>query len=239
MTILQTIRQSTVKNLGEVVETADDGDGLRRIRFRARHTAMAWRPGQALAIIVDAGGRRMKDRWRHYTIRRRDQATGELELLVTVHRDAGPGARWASTIDPGDEFVFMGPGGGPTLTLPDAPCLILGDRTSAAAAGAMLDALAPTTPATAFLATPHPERARLDTSRPDDVRWLAASSATEIREALVEAAAVAPIETDAVHAYVTGEQAAVRAVRRTLRDRGVAPRRIRVHAHWSPDRIGM
>ena len=238
MSVLTTIRQSTVKNSGLVTSVADVGDGLRRLAFAPHQAELTWRPGQALAVVVDPTGRRMKDRWRHYTIRRRDPDDGALELLVALHDDPGPGARWAAGLSPGDEFTFMGPGGGPALEGHAAPPLVVGDRTSAASAGAILDALDPATPAVALLATPDPGAADLDTSRASDVRWVAATSSEEIRSRLVESVADVILEPD-VRAYVTGERDAMRAVRGVLRDRGVPKRRIGVHAHWTPGRTGM
>ncbi|MEM9038054.1 MAG: siderophore-interacting protein [Actinomycetota bacterium] len=239
MSVLTTIRQTTVKNSGVVTVAMDVGDGLRRIAFRPRQSRLSWRPGQALAVKVAPEGKKLRDRWRHYTLRRGDAESGDLEFLITVHDDAGPGARWAAGLTTGDEFVFMGPGGGPTVASDSAPTVIIGDRTTAAAAGAILDALPRATPASVVLATPTPSDAVLDTVRADDVTWIGANGADEIREALVGAADTVPLDPESTYAYVTGEQAMMRSVRDRLRQRGLPKAQVKVHAHWTPGRVGM
>ncbi|MEM8705597.1 MAG: siderophore-interacting protein [Actinomycetota bacterium] len=232
------IRQNTRKNEGTVTAISDVGDGLRRVSFRPRDADLRWKPGMAVAVVVDPDGASMKDRWRHYTIRRQ-AADGQLEFLLTLHDAGGPGRDWIDELDTGSTFTFMGPGGSPVLAGGHPHYVLVGDRTSLASVGAMVDAVPDTTPITAIVATPDPSRAVLDCERAVDLRWVRADDAESTRTGLTAALAELGDLPGDTQAYVTGELHAMRQVRAALGDRGVGRRRVGSHAHWTPDRRGM
>ncbi|MEM9466324.1 MAG: siderophore-interacting protein [Actinomycetota bacterium] len=234
----QVIRQNTRKNQGTVTSIEAVGDGLRRVVFDPREAELRWRPGMAVGVIVDPDGTSLRDRWRHYTIRRQHD-DGALEFLLTVHDTGGPGVDWLQSLEPGSSFTFMGPGGNPTVETGHDHYVFVGDRTSLASMGAMRDALPDTASVTAIVATPDPDRASFDSPALTDVRWVAADRAETIRAGLVDAVQVLEPFPPDTQAYVTGEMVAMRDVRRTLAERGVGRRRVGAHAHWTPDRRGM
>ncbi|MEM8748562.1 MAG: siderophore-interacting protein, partial [Actinomycetota bacterium] len=228
MSILRTIRQNTKKNQATVVATERVGDGLRSIVVEPRHEVLGWSAGQAVAVVVDPEGAGLKDRWRHYTVRRLDPATGTLELLVVERDDPAPAARWIAGLDVGSTFTFMGPGGSPVVETGAASYLFVGDRTSLASIAAMVETIeaepGPNPSAIEVLvATPNPERADLTTGTSGTVRWVEADTAAEIRERLVDALPDEPPPD--TRAYVTGEMEMMRAVRTELGHRGFARRR--------------
>ncbi|MEM1334307.1 MAG: SIP domain-containing protein, partial [Actinomycetota bacterium] len=72
---------------------------------------------------------------------------------------------------------------------------------------------------------------------PTEVRWVAATTAEEVRVGLLGAL---PDEVPTgTRAYVTGELQMMRAVRTFLQERGVPRRAVRCHAHWTPSKRGM
>lgn len=232
------IRQNTRKNLGTVESVADFGDGLRRIVFSPRARDLRWKPGMAVATIVDPEGKTLKDRWRHYTIRRQHD-DGSLEFLLTRHDAGGPGIDWLEGLSPGDSFTFMGPGGSPVLEPDHHAYVLIGDRTSLASMGAMRDALPTDTSVTAIVATPNPDRAQFDSSHPTAIDWIEASDADSISTGLADAvSALGALPSDA-QVYLTGEMRSIRAVRTILSEQGIRRRQIGTHAHWTPGRRGM
>ncbi|MEM7274235.1 MAG: siderophore-interacting protein [Actinomycetota bacterium] len=237
MGVSNTVRQTTRKNLGTVTAAEDIGDGLRHFTFSPREQRLSWQPGQGIGVIVDPDGRSLKDRWRHYTIAGRTD-DGSFRMLLSKHGGGGPGVEWVLGLEPGDSFVFMGPGGGPKLDPAHDHYLLAGDRTSVASITAMADALPAEAKLDVVIATPDPTTATLPTTRPDTaVTWVAAESADEIEQGLLTAVDDLPIPTG--RAYITGELATVKAIRKRLTERGLSGRQIGTHAHWAPGKRGL
>ncbi|MEM9133445.1 MAG: siderophore-interacting protein [Actinomycetota bacterium] len=242
MTLTQKARQFTVKNSATVVGVNDVGDDLVHITANTAQPDLSWRPGQAVALVVDPDGKTMKDRWRHYTVRAFDREQGTIEFLMARHDGSTPGGRFIDALRPESTFTFMGPGGNPTLQS-DAPHYVfVGDRTSVASVSAMLDGLAAESGDGApsvdvLLATTDPERAVLPTAVSHEVTWIKADEASEIRTSLIEA--LPDGLPEGTRAYVTGEMEMMRAVRGALGERGVSRRNVGCHAHWTPGRRGM
>ncbi|MEM9042304.1 MAG: siderophore-interacting protein [Actinomycetota bacterium] len=238
MSVIQTIRQNTRKNTATVTEIERFGDGMRRITTHIEHPLAGWTPGQAIGVMVDPDGDGLRDRWRHYTVRHHEAATGTLQLVVVDRDDSSPAGRWMSELDVDSTFTFMGPGGNPKLTPGASHYVFVGDRTSVASIGSMVDALSGATPTIdVVIATPDPANADLGTVEQTPVRWLAAESAHEVRSATLDALPDR-VPADA-RAYVTGELEMMREVRSELTRRGLSKRSIGCHAHWTPSRRGM
>ena len=109
---------------------------------------------------------------RIYTLRRVDVRAGEVDIDFVLHDGAQtPGARFASSAQPGDRVGMTGPGGG---TAPQADwVLLLGDETALPAIARILAELPATTTAVVRVQVadeaerqPLPSEARLD------LRWL-------------------------------------------------------------------
>lgn len=234
--IAATARQVLTKRHAVVESCEPVGDGLVRIVLDAGPAPLAWRPGQAVGVVVDADATRMRDRWRHLTIRRW-RSGGHLELLLLERSPTTPLGRWLAGLGPGVEITFQGPGGRAGTAPSDAPILFLGDRTSLAGIAAVLENRAPgAAPCRAVVVTPDPPRA--DLTAPGDVEWVAAEDGSQdAHRSLTDALPDTP--PPGLHVHVSGELAVVDAVRRRMRDAGLAGRRLHGHPHWSPDRTGM
>ncbi len=244
MSITSTIRQNTSKNEAEVVSVQSAGDGLRHVHLAARRPIVGWQPGQAIAVVVDPDGKGMRDRWRHYTVRRATPESNQLELVVVDRGGSSPAGRWIASLEPGATFTFMGPGGRPTLSAGASAYVLVGDRSSIASIAAMTEHLltaerAPTIDV--VIGTPNPELADLtlddDTADNLHVRWIRAADAGELRTH-VPPALPTSLRPDA-RAYVTGEMEMMQTVRAQLQRSGLRRRAVGCHAHWTPGRRGM
>jgi len=154
---------------------------------------------------------------RRYTVRRFAPDDGQLTLDIVVHAD-GPGGLWASGAEPGDVLVLTGPGGG---YRPDPTAdhhLLAGDESALPAIGASLEHLDAGAHGTALLVVDGPEH-ELDLRHPPGVqlRWLHRSGNEAADERLLpDAVAALPELPGRTHAFVHGEAAEVREVRRHL-----------------------
>lgn len=239
MAIGQKVKQFTTKNTGTVKVRQGFGDDMVRIRFEPAWP-IDWKPGQAIATVVDPDGDGMKDRWRHYTLRSVSE-DGLVELVIAGRNAETPGISWLTDLSPGDTFTFMGPGGSPTLTEGAPHYVFVGDRTSLASISAMIDGLHSSSADSEIdvvIATEDPSRAELPTSEPTAVTWVVGDPS---EAATVEAmsAALPDALPSGTRAYVTGEQSMMRALRGQLFERGVARRSVGCHAHWTPGKRGM
>lgn len=229
-------KQMLVKNQATVVSTREVGDRLVRVTCSLREPDVSWVPGQALAVRVDPDGSSMKDRWRHYTGRSLDPAGRTMDLLVVRREiaEATPGQRWIGQLAPGSSFVFMGPGGKPTVGLAAKHSLFVGDSTSIASIASMVDALRtddPLASAQVIVATASPQVADLTTLSDVATAWL--PDARPIVDAIPDHLPAGTV------AYATGEMQTVRSVRQSLLDRGLPRRSVKCQAHWAPARRGM
>ncbi|MEO1057300.1 MAG: siderophore-interacting protein [Actinomycetota bacterium] len=244
MSIAHSVRQNTRKNQARVVAVEPVGDGLLRIRATAQRPIMQWRPGQAIAVTVDPTGDTMRDRWRHYTLRRCEPDTAQFELVVVDRGPESPAGRWISNLRAGATFTFMGPGGRPTLSENGSAYVFVGDRTSIGSIGAMVERLLAyggTAPIDVVVGTPDPDRADLTVGERKTerlrIRWLPAADATDLRTELP--AALPETLPEGARAYVTGEMTMMQDARQALQRAGLSRRSIGCHAHWTPGRRGM
>ena len=176
-----------------------------------------------------------RDLWparRRYTVRRWDEAAGELTLDVVVHGDAGAAGPWAARAQPGDVLVLTGPGSGYS---PDPAAdwhLLLGDESALPAIARTLEVLPAGARAVVRLVVDGPEHeVPLETAADADVVWLhrTADDHTPL-PAAVEALA---FPEGRVHAFVHGEADEIRAIRRhLLADRGLARGDMSCSPYW-------
>ena len=116
-------RQSTVQAVSEV------GPRLRQITLAGDDLRpVQGRPGDKLQVFLPDAGMRT------YTPVRWDSRQGTVDLLVYLHGDSTPGARWASEVKVGDACQFLGPRGSVPLTDLTGPLVLFGDETSYAVA---------------------------------------------------------------------------------------------------------
>ncbi len=173
---------------------------------------------------------------RTYTVRRWDPAENELTIDFVAHGDEGLAGPWAAKAKPGDEIQLQGPGG-EYAPNPEADWhLFVGDASALPAIAAGLERVPAGVPAYAFLEIDGPEdEQKLDTPGDLTAVWLDRSASGP--DLLADALRAVDLPTGRVHAFVHGEAASVRAVRRHLLvERGVARQDLSVSGYWKRGR---
>ena len=176
-------------------------------------------------------------RQRSYTVRSFDEASRELTLDFVVHGDEGVADPWAAAARPGDEIVFMGPGGGYAPD-PSAGCHLLAGDTSALPAIAVALERLPHDASGHVVVEVHDQDDETELSVPSgvEVTWVHAGDERPGTR-LVEAVRALPWPDDDVHAFVHGEAAAVKELRRYLRlERGLGLDVLSISGYW---RLGL
>ncbi|RFU36837.1 siderophore-interacting protein [Actinomadura logoneensis] len=165
---------------------------------------------------------------RTFTVRA--QRPGEVDVDFALHGDLGPASRWASRARPGDRLLALGPtapdNGGVEFAPPPSArtILIAGDESALPAVGGNLEALPPGTSAHVYVQIAHDGDRQDDL--PGEVTWLVRHR----DEPLAEAVRNAP-QVD--YAWIAGEAATVRAIRRHLvRVRGMPREAVEFMGYW-------
>ncbi|MEU8155556.1 siderophore-interacting protein [Micromonospora sp. NPDC048986] len=172
-------------------------------------------------------------RLRAYTVRRWDPLSGELTVDVVHHGDEGLAGPWAAALRPGDPVHFVGPGGAYAPS-PEADWhLLVGDESALPAIAAALERLPLGAPAHVFVEIADPaEEQKLLSPGAVELTWLHRGE-RPVGEALVEAVRALEFPAGQVHAFVHGEAAFVRELRRLLRgERGVPLDRLSISGYW-------
>lgn len=172
-------------------------------------------------------------RMRTYTVRAFDPERLELSLDFVVHGDEGLAGPWAMNARPGDEVLFLGPGGGYAPD-PDADWyLMVGDESALPAIAASLEALPAGVPARVFVEVPtQADELDLTTAADAEIAWLHRDGGT-VGGGLVDAVRNLEFPPGRVHAFVHGEAGFVKQLRRLLRiDRGVPMERLSISGYW-------
>lgn len=213
-----------------VVAAVDDvTPRMRRIQLTSPDLdRFAYLPGQDLSL-----GFRRPDGTairRRYTIRRFEPQQRVIELNVLLHGD-GPGMRWAQAVKPGDAIDAIGPRGKVTLVQDADWHLFGGDATAVPGALAMMEALAASVPARAYLEVDEAEeRQPFETAGPKAIQWHYESSDPLALAALLSQA---DLPEGRGHAYFAGEVALVRAMKSALIERGWTAEQISPKAYWN------
>jgi NADPH-dependent ferric siderophore reductase len=218
----------------QVVEVDDIGPRMRRIRLSSDGLDdFSYEPGQDVMLVLRGGERPLS---RRYTIRAYDPRRKTIELNIVAHGVHGPGAEWAASTQPGDRVNGVGPRGKIFLDREADWHLFLGDETAAPASLSMLEALAPSTPAQAYLEVSSPDD-ELPTSvagsTSQQVNWLyrgdtPATDSTMLLDALVSA----DLPRGRGHVYIAGEVQIVNAILRAALARGLAQDQVSAKAYW-------
>ncbi len=171
---------------------------------------------------------------RTYTIRWVDAEAEELAIDFVTHGDTGVAGPWAQAAQPGDMLRFSGPGGA-YAPKPDVDHhLFVGDESALPAIAASVAALAPGTPATAFLEVDGPEH-EVALPSPGDltIHWLHRDGAAPGSTTLLDDAVRAwDVPAGRLQAFVHGESALLKSVRPYLLDGIVERSDISVSAYW-------
>ena len=115
------------------------------------------RPGVAYPVPMDMTAVRRdfpREQWprqRSYTVRSWDAGARELTIDFVYHGDEGLAGPWAAAARPGDEVMFLGPGGAYAPS-PDADWhLLVGDESALPAIAAAVERLPAGAPARVFV----------------------------------------------------------------------------------------
>jgi NADPH-dependent ferric siderophore reductase len=236
-----------------VARTADLAPRVRRVTFHAEefgdyvHTG----PDECFGLLMPppgAGGltmpsadrinvrqairrlpedRRPDLRW--YTIRRLRRAEREIDVDFVLHGDEGPGSRWASRAEAGQEVGFRA-GSATYRPTHDGPRLLAADETALPALSAILETHRGDPDVRAFVEVPDEDH-RLPIATDVPVTWL-------FRGGDAPGSRLVPAVRDADttglgYAWLCGESALATGLRRHLvKDRGVDRRRILFSGYW-------
>jgi NADPH-dependent ferric siderophore reductase len=186
--------------------------------------------------LADIRARLPRDQWpvtRTYTVRAWNAEACELTLDFVVHGDEGLAGPWAARAEPGEEVLFLGPGGGYRPSTEAGRHLLVGDESALPAVAASLEAVPGGAPVRAFVEVAGPEEEQELSLPPDtELRWLHRGAA-RVGDRLVEAVRALDFPPGDVQAFVHGEAGWVRELRRHLRvERGVPRERLSVSGYW-------
>jgi NADPH-dependent ferric siderophore reductase len=172
---------------------------------------------------------------RTYTVRSWDPAEAELTIDFVYHGDRGLAGPWAAAARSGDVISFFGPGGG---YAPDPRAdwhLLVGDESALPAIAASVEQMPSGVPVTVLVEVEDDtEEQSLRSPGLLDVSWVhRATSARPPGSGLAEAVRASTWREGEVHAFVHGEAALVKEVRRHLRfERGVPRERLSASGYW-------
>ncbi|WP_369239200.1 siderophore-interacting protein [Streptomyces sp. R21] len=175
-----------------------------------------------------------REQWpvtRTYTVRAWNPEHRELTLDFVVHGDEGLAGPWAVRVQPGEIVRFMGPGG---AYAPDGAAdwhLFAGDESALPAIATALESLADGAVARAFIEVSGPEEEqKIDSDV--EVVWLHRGE-RPLGQALVEAVRALEFPEGRVHAFVHGEAAFVKELRKLLRvERAIAREDLSISGYW-------
>ncbi|GAA1292004.1 siderophore-interacting protein [Pseudonocardia aurantiaca] len=168
---------------------------------------------------------------RTYTVRRFDPGSGELDVDFVLHEGHGPAAAWARDAQPGSWVGVSEPGGRYEPDPAAAFHVVIGDETALPAVATVLDALPAGVPGLAFLevADAGEEQELPGTA---DIRWVHRGE-REPGVPLSEAVTAAALPAGDGQAWLSGESACVRDLRKhLLDDRGFDRRRVYATGYW-------
>ncbi|TQN31425.1 NADPH-dependent ferric siderophore reductase [Haloactinospora alba] len=178
---------------------------------------------------------------RSYTVRQQRWSPAEVDVDFALHGDDGPASRWASRARPGDNVTALGPVVADNRGVDFRPpagtdwVLIAADETALPAAAGILAWLPADVPAHVWIEVPHAEDQQyLPTSSGANITWLPRDRFPQQRRGqLLDAVRGAALPTGNPYAWVAGESATVRSLRRHLCDeRGFSRSAVTFTGYW-------
>ncbi|PKW14742.1 siderophore-interacting protein [Saccharopolyspora spinosa] len=240
----------------QVLRTAELSPSMRRITlggteltgFLDEHTGpnikvFVPQQGQQRPVLPTLDAETGRYRWpdlherptmRTYTVRRYDEARGELDVDFVLHGEYGVASNWARAARPGDRIGVMGPGG--RTCRPADWYLLVGDETALPAISAIVEGLPPTARGQVFVEVGDAtDQQHVET--PLDLRWTwlhrdgaAAGRAPGLIDAVQGLEMPSGVD---VSAWVAGESGIVRGIRRHLRaERGMDAKSVLAIGYW-------
>ncbi|GAA4614911.1 siderophore-interacting protein [Actinoallomurus liliacearum] len=206
-------------------------------------------PHQEAPVVPTEAGEEWFARWRamdpavravmrSYTVREQRRDPDELDVDFALHGDGGPACRWAARATPGDPVVVLGPvepdnGGVDFRPPPNADWILLtGDETALPAVAGILAWLPASARVRVWIEVPHAADVQdLPTEAQAEVTWLVRENAPA--GATLEAVRAATLPAGTPYAWIAGEAAGVRALRRHLvAERGFDRRAVMFTGYW-------
>lgn len=177
-----------------------------------------------------------REQWptnRTYTVRSWDPAQRELTVDFVVHGDEGLAGPWAARARVGETVRFLGPGGGYAPAPAADWHLLVGDESALPAIAASVEAMPAGTRVHAFVEVEGPgDEQKVATPDGIEINWLH-RGARPVGEALVAAVTALEFPPGDVCAFVHGEAAFVRELRRHLRlDRQIPREQLSISGYW-------
>ncbi|MBT2467086.1 siderophore-interacting protein [Streptomyces sp. ISL-66] len=183
---------------------------------------------------------------RSYTVReqrRTSEGADEVDIDFVLHGDSSPASSWAGRAVSGRRILAIGPAVAENKSVRFQPpaatdaILMYADETALPAAAAILDGLADGSRVRAWFEVPHEDdRLVLPTRADADITWVVRESGTgrERTDRLLDVLRAAELPAaEAPYAWIAGESATIRAVRRHfVRERGVDRRAVRFTGYW-------
>lgn len=185
---------------------------------------------------------------RSYTVRAQRYHPVEVDVDFALHGTAptdppgteGPAAAWAARARPGDRAVLLGPATADNRCVNFRPpadtdwVLLAADETALPALGAILNWLPTGTLVRAFVEVPHQQDIH-DLVGPAElhVTWRVGERRSATSGGLADAVREAELPGGVPYAWIAGESAMVRTLRRHLvRERGYARARVQFSGYW-------
>ncbi|GAA4815459.1 siderophore-interacting protein [Nocardioides caeni] len=155
---------------------------------------------------------------RRITVRRWDDERRELTLDIATHGEVGYAGRWALHAQPGDRLQMRGPAGGYSPHAEADSYLLVGDESALPAIAACAEAVPPGRPTVVVVEVDGAaDEIPIESPAALEVHWVHRSDASgDPDRLLADAVAALPRAAGVVSAFVHGEAAATRAVRRVL-----------------------
>ncbi|GGY85255.1 siderophore-interacting protein [Streptomyces avidinii] len=182
---------------------------------------------------------------RSYTVREQRRTTDgadEVDIDFVLHGDTGPASRWAGQAVAGRRILAIGPAVAENKSVRFQPpadtdaIWMYADETALPAAAAILDRLPAGTGVRAWFEVPHEDdRLDLSTAADADITWIVRESdGRERTEQVLNALrAAGPTAAVAPYAWLAGEAATIRSVRRHfVQERSVDRRAVRFTGYW-------
>jgi NADPH-dependent ferric siderophore reductase len=221
----------------EVTEIVDQGTQFRSIELTGKSlTKATWNVGDKIQIRTDPDGLSP----RTYTPMSWDTTRGTTRLLAYAHGD-GPGAAWVRALRLGTRCQFLGPRRSLKFDDLSGPVLFVGDETSFALVAAWSGQHPEVQPAAVLceVADQSDAEIALDAVGVSGVQ-LILRDADDAHLDRLAAMVIEQLRANAAAPLcLTGRAQTIAALRRQIKDAGLADHPVRAKAYWDENRSGL